>query len=338
MEVGKSLSERQRRRIRQEVITRLVTRQPEKTRSTESPGDLSNSDDGGNTESDNGPTDFDFGDRRSIDYSEEATESPSSSPSNEGSAVLPGLANSSDSEGALEGCRSDLYDSLGDVESMDNDELSDFPLSESTSSDDDCDSWSSLFDESDEDDNSVATVGSSLRKELYPRSTLSNQDFNLGLLSIIQKHNLTYSCVDDLLQFLVTVLPHPSCIPRSNRALIKEFIDCKSSTIVHSCCGYCSKLLGSSSLCSKSECQATSLPNAKFVEVPLDGQLKERFSGELTKYVREHVQTVNKVPAPQCNNDAIIVNPRCMRRVTVVVVCLSACLLSAIHTLLCGCR
>ena len=163
--------------------------------------------------------------------------------------------------------------------------LSDVPLSESTGSGDDCDSWSSLFDdsESDEDDiNLLATVGGSLRKELYPGSMLSNQDFSLGLLSIIQKHNLTYSCVDDLLQFLVTVLPHPSCIPRSNRALIKEFIDYKSSTIVHSCCGYCSKLLGSSSLCSKSECQAASLPNATFVEVPLDSQLKERFSGELT--------------------------------------------------------
>ena len=87
------------------------------------------------------PTDFDFGDRLSMsrNYSAEVTESPTSSPSNEGSAVLP-VANSSDSEGALAGCRSDLSssdDRLGDLESMDNDGLSDVPR---TSSGDDCDS------------------------------------------------------------------------------------------------------------------------------------------------------------------------------------------------------
>ena len=283
MEVGKSLNERQRRRIGQEVVTCLVTRQSERRCSTKrSPDEQSDSDD---SKSHSGPTDFDFSDRLSMssNYSAEVTESPTSSPSYEGSAVL--SANSSDSEGALAGCCSNLSsrdDRLGDLESMDDDGLSDVPLSASTSSGDDYDSWSSLFDDSDEDDNSLVTVGGSLRKELYPGSMLSNQDFSLGLLSIIQKHNLTYSCVDDLLQFLITVLPHPSCIPRSNRALIKEFIDCKSSTIVHSCCGYCSKLLGSSSLCSKSECQAASLPNATFVEVPLDSQLKERLLGELT--------------------------------------------------------
>ena len=136
---------------------------------------------------------------------------------------------------------------------------------------------SSVFDSDDEDDTSV--LDSNSRKELYPGATLSTHDFSLGLLAIIQKHNLTYSCVDDIIQFLVPVLPHPSCVPRSNRALIKEFIDCKSSTIVHSCCGFCSKLLPPSSQCPRSECQAASLPNATFVEVPLDSQLKERFSG-----------------------------------------------------------
>ena len=246
------------------MVTHLVTCQSERRCSTErSPDEQSDSDDGGNTESNSGPTDFDFSDRLSMssNYSAEVTESPTSSPSNEGSAIL--SASSSDSEGALTGCCSNLSssdDRLGKLESMDDDGLSDAPLSESTSSGDDCDSWSSLFDESDKDGNSLATVGGSLRKELYPGSMLSNRDFSLGLLSIIHKHNLTYSCVNDLLQFLVTVLPHPSCIPRSNRALIKEFIDYKSSTIVHSCCGYCSKLLGSSSLCSKNECQAASLP------------------------------------------------------------------------------
>ena len=128
MEVGKSLSERQKRRIRQEVVTRLVTRQPERRRSTEwSTDEQSDSDNSGNTESHSGPTKFDFDDRRSMssNYSAEVTESKSltsSSPSNKGSTVL--SANSGDSEGALAGCRSNLSssdDRLGDLESMDDD-------------------------------------------------------------------------------------------------------------------------------------------------------------------------------------------------------------------------
>ena len=67
-------------------------------------------DDGGNTESHTGPTDFDFDDGLSMSSNDsaEVTESgsPTSSPSNEGSTVL--SATSSDSEGALAGCRSNL--------------------------------------------------------------------------------------------------------------------------------------------------------------------------------------------------------------------------------------
>ena len=175
MEVVKSLSERQRRQIWQEVVTRLVTRHLERRCSTErSPDEQSDLDDGGNTKSHSGPTDFDFSDRLSMssNYSAEVTEGHSSSPSNKGSAVLSSAsANSSDSKGALAGWCSNLSssdDRFGDLESMDNDGLSDVPLSESTSSSDDCDSWSSLFDESDEDDNFCNWLGIDSAKKVLP--------------------------------------------------------------------------------------------------------------------------------------------------------------------------
>ena len=83
---------------------------------------------------------------------------------------------------------------------MDSDWLSYVLLSDCQ---DDYDSWSSLFaSDNDEDDTSLrATVprGSNLGKELYAGAMLSAQDFSLGLLAIIQKHNLTYSCVNGIL-------------------------------------------------------------------------------------------------------------------------------------------
>ena len=119
----------------------------------------------------------------------------------------------------------------------------------------------------------------STRKMLFPGAQFSNHEFSVALLSIFQKHSLTYSAVEDLLKLFQCVLPTPSALPTSQHMLLKEFISYDTDTILYRCCGSCCQLL-SSGKCSHRECQASSIKEATFVEVMIDAQLKERFMGK----------------------------------------------------------
>ena len=137
-------------------------------------------------------------------------------------------------------------------------------------------SYSELSDEEREPEESRC-----LPTMLFPGAQLSNHDFSVALLSIFQKHSLTYSAVDDILKLFHCVLPAPSALPTSQHMLLKEFISYNSHTIVHRCCGSCCRLLSSGTLrCPRRECQASNVKEATFVEVMIDAQLKERFMGK----------------------------------------------------------
>ena len=109
----------------------------------------------------------------------------------------------------------------------------------------------------------------STRRVLFPGVQFSNHEFPVALLSIFQKHSLTYSAVEDLLKLFRCVLPTPNTLPTSQH---KEFISYDTNTILHQCCGSCCQL--SSEKCSRRECQASIVKEATFVEIMIDPQRK----------------------------------------------------------------
>lgn len=121
------------------------------------------------------------------------------------------------------------------------------------------------------------------REALFPGGQLSNHEFCVALLSVFQKHSLTYAAVDDLLQLFRCVLPAPSSLPTSQHMLLKELVSYNSNTILHRCCGSCCQLL-SSGRCPRRECRASNSQEATFVEVKIDSQLKEKFMGKAFPY------------------------------------------------------
>lgn len=115
---------------------------------------------------------------------------------------------------------------------------------------------------------------------LYDGSPGSYQQWSLAMLSIFLKHNLTYSCVDDLLKLFRNVLPFANSIPRSNYSLLKQYVDYDANTVVHRCCGHCSRLLSSSARCTGPECLSANASNAYFVEVLINKQLEIYCNGK----------------------------------------------------------
>ena len=192
-----------------------------------------------------------------------------------------------DCEPVASGCTSELSESSDSSEHLNTPYDSDSDDSESSLSSldqehdcslDETTSFSELSDEERELEGSQST-----RKMLFPGAQFSNHEFSVALLSIFQKHSLTYSAVEDLLKLFHCVLPIPSALPTSQHMLLKEFVSYDTNTILHRCCGSCCQLLPSGK-CSRRECQASSIKEATFVEVMIDAQLKKRFLGKSFYY------------------------------------------------------
>lgn len=114
--------------------------------------------------------------------------------------------------------------------------------------------------------------------DLFSGALISSEEFCIALLSIFHKHDLTYSCITDLLKLFAYSLPSPNTLPPTQYALMKKFVDFDTSTIIHYCCGFCTRPLLSSGLkCSRQECQSAS--ESSFIEVRLDRQIQCLFSG-----------------------------------------------------------
>ena len=56
--------------------------------------------------------------------------------------------------------------------------------------------------------------------------------YSIALLSIMNKHSLTYAAADDILKLFAFCLPSPNYIPQSRHLLVKN------DTILQRCCGY----------------------------------------------------------------------------------------------------
>ena len=101
----------------------------------------------------------------------------------------------------------------------------------------------------------------------------------LALISKCHKHSLTYSAISDILKLFQSILPTPTTLPPSLHLLLRDFVGYDASTVIHRCCGNCSQLLSSGNCC-RSECLASNTREATFVEVKIDSQIRERFTGK----------------------------------------------------------
>ena len=75
---------------------------------------------------------------------------------------------------------------------------------------------------------------------LFPESHISAVDFNIALMSVVQRHNLTYSSQTDILKLMSMVLPTPNAVPSSSNMLRSKFTNLTSETVVQHFCGSCS--------------------------------------------------------------------------------------------------
>ena len=174
---------------------------------------------------------------------------------------------------------SDSSDSVSDVDSLTSDAESDSVSDvDSLTSDAECDSVSDIEPESYEAN----------RTPIYNGSTVSRQEFSVALLSLFQKHNLTYDALSDTLKLFKHILPAPTTLPSTYHTLMKEFVCYDDHTVLHRCCACCTQLLSADDDgCSKEECR--DFGEATFLEICLDKQLKERFMGECGDYLVFHL-------------------------------------------------
>ena len=115
---------------------------------------------------------------------------------------------------------------------------------------------------------------------LFPESRISSSDFNIAFMSLVHRHNLTYSSQTDILRLLSMVLPTPNTTPSSASALLSKFADFKTEAVVQKFCDCCTSLLDAdSSSCVKPSCVSVRAQHAVFVRVPLAMQLKDHFQG-----------------------------------------------------------
>ena len=110
------------------------------------------------------------------------------------------------------------------------------------------------------------------------KHTTSNFDhaLSIGLLSIMDKHSLSYACVTDMLKLFKVSVPGFSL---SLHMLLKKYVQPKDSLKFHHCCSVCMKFLDSTTSCDLPECKAKGLPTSSFIELRLDYQLKLLFTG-----------------------------------------------------------
>ena len=108
--------------------------------------------------------------------------------------------------------------------------------------------------------------------------TMSCHECSIAILSIANKHNMSYSSTMDVLNLFTHILPSNSA-PPSYHMIMKELLNYQAYTTVHRCCGFCTRLLSTDSSCLQPECQLAKIPDSTFVEVHIANQLQVLFSG-----------------------------------------------------------
>ena len=121
---------------------------------------------------------------------------------------------------------------------------------------------------------------------LFPQSHISSVDFNIAFMSLVQRHNLTYSSQTDILRLVSMVLPTPNTVPSSSGVLITKFANFNREAIVQHYCGSCTSIIDTGSSCTRPLCSRVQERHAVFIRIPLTAQLTERFQGTFESYVK----------------------------------------------------
>ena len=139
--------------------------------------------------------------------------------------------------------------------------------------------------DSNDDDQSDEDVLLEEHELLFSGASTSTHAFSVALLSIFHKHSLTYACVTDILKLIGQALPSPNYLPQTQYTIMRKFVDYNDDTLVHQCCGFCTRLLPLGSDCLQDECLASGVQKPSFIEVRLNKQLQHLFSGLLYKHL-----------------------------------------------------
>ena len=122
---------------------------------------------------------------------------------------------------------------------------------------------------------------------LFPNSVFTEYQFNVSMASVAQRHNMSYSCMTDVLRLISLYLPSPNSAPQSAKTLLSQFVDTKRLPVSQMLwCLYA--IAKSMETCDQDTCKTEDVPNSKFVEVPLDRQLQQRFKGIISDHLNFH--------------------------------------------------
>ena len=117
------------------------------------------------------------------------------------------------------------------------------------------------------------------RVPLFEGSQVAEEEAVVALLSLVSRHRLTYSCLEDILQLVSSLLPMPNGLVISLHKLIGRFVNFSTETIMHKFCGNCSAAQHHGSKCTKSACLSVRQTDATFIEIPLKKQIQEKMQG-----------------------------------------------------------
>ena len=160
-------------------------------------------------------------------------------------------------------------ENLDDIDAENSDQTGDG--SDETDFDDSTDETSS--NEEEESPDTGREMNAVLNEDSTPDWT---HILSIGLLSIMDKHSLSYACVNDMVNLLKMSVPN---FESSFHALLKKYVQPKDSLEIHRFCSGCMSLLESDTSCTMSECKTKELPVSSFIEIRVEYQLKLLFTG-----------------------------------------------------------
>lgn len=113
---------------------------------------------------------------------------------------------------------------------------------------------------------------------LYEGSSLTVAASSIMMMNLKMKHNLTDTCMEDILKLIKFHCPTPNNCVRSVYLLKKNFQESKYPVIYHYYCDKCyMEVCSTDSKCPNTCCQQSMAPSegrSSFIEVPVENQLK----------------------------------------------------------------
>ena len=122
-------------------------------------------------------------------------------------------------------------------------------------------------------------------KPIHESSDVSEDHAFVALMSIANKHKLTYTSLTDIMKLISGLFPVPNVFLHSNLNQLNKYVNISEVVIKHSCCVSCMDLLAPGAVtatCERHECTITGnqgLKEASFYEISIEKQLNEHFKG-----------------------------------------------------------